>query len=313
MKFKKLAAGIMSAVMLATSAFAVNAGASGGITGYTEENFLNIYGKDLVQNGETVNVIDIKNGEYVDYSGRRYIHVEKTGKVEFEISGLSQTVGIGLMKEETMGWFIGLDTITVDGKSYKHDDIKKLESESDEYGGYYKLTTQSGVSISYGSFWRDQYTLSSADGKEHKIKLTYNKIEDGYYGVYVSSNYYDSTGKIIEPSKNTTLKFTFPSSSTASSSSSASTLAKTTLKTSTKNGKTTLKWTAVDGAEKYQLYVSTDGGKTYSRYKTYKATATKATYTLTKGNTYKFKVRSYKTVNGKKVYSKWSNVKTVKY
>lgn len=89
--------------------------------------------------------------------------------------------------------------------------------------------------------------------------------------------------------------------------------AKTTLSASAKKNKLTLTWDKVSDAEKYQVYVSTDGGKTYSRYKTYKATATKATYTLKKGNTYKFKVRSYKTVNGKKVYSKWSNVKTVKY
>ena len=34
---------------------------------------------------------------------------------------------------------------------------------------------------------------------------------------------------------------------------------------------------------------------------------------MTKGKTYKFKIRSYKTVDGKKVYSKWSNVKTIKY
>ena len=34
---------------------------------------------------------------------------------------------------------------------------------------------------------------------------------------------------------------------------------------------------------------------------------------MTKGTTYKFKVRSYKIVNGKKVYSKFSNVKVVKY
>ena len=106
--------------------------------------------------------------------------------------------------------------------------------------------------------------------------------------------------------KNTTIKF-------ISSASASETLNKTTLKASSKNGKATLKWSAVVGAERYQIYVSTDGGKTYSRYKTYKSTVLKSTYTMTKGKTYKFKIRSYKTVDGKKVYSKWSNVKTIKY
>ena len=92
-----------------------------------------------------------------------------------------------------------------------------------------------------------------------------------------------------------------------------SALAKTKLSVSSKNGKATLKWDKVDGAEKYQVAYSTDGGKTFKTYKTYKSTATKATFKMTKGTTYKFKVRSYKTEGGKKVYSKWSNVKTVKY
>lgn len=84
-----------------------------------------------------------------------------------------------------------------------------------------------------------------------------------------------------------------------------------TIKATAKKNKLTLSWNKVSGAEKYQVCCSTDGGKTYKALK--ELTKTSATITLKKGSSYKFAVRSYKTVNGKKVYSKFSNVKSVKY
>ncbi|MBO6229062.1 MAG: hypothetical protein J6O50_00715 [Ruminiclostridium sp.] len=310
MKFKKMFAGIMSAVMLATSAFAVNAGATGGMN--VDEEWLKSNKDKIVQNGEIIKVCDVIDSRY--HSTTLYFHVGKTGKVEleFKVNGQFHNFGIEFRKGEISYDLYKFDTITIDGKSYKYDDFEVRNNNG--LFDYYELDTQSGVRFVEGACEGEYYVYPN-DGKEHTIKLTYNQIEDGYYGIYTyfSESIDSSTGEYIELSKDMTIKINFPSSSSTASTSSATAPAKTTLKASSKNGKATLKWTAADGAEKYQVAYSTDGGKTYKIYKTYKSTATKATYAMTKGNTYKFKVRSYKTVNGKKVYSKWSNVKTIKY
>ncbi len=89
---------------------------------------------------------------------------------------------------------------------------------------------------------------------------------------------------------------------------------KTTL-TVTKKSDTKAKfsWTAVDGAEKYQLYYSTDG-KTYKKLATLSGSKTSVTL---KGldfekYDYKFKIRSYGTSDSTKYYSTFSKVVTVK-
>ena len=78
--------------------------------------------------------------------------------------------------------------------------------------------------------------------------------------------------------------------------------------------KMTVKWGKNTKATGYEIWYSTS--KSFSTKKT--ATVTKNTTvsktitSLTKGKTYYVKVRSYKTVSGKKYYSAWSVVKTVK-
>jgi len=78
--------------------------------------------------------------------------------------------------------------------------------------------------------------------------------------------------------------------------------------------KMTVKWGKNTKATGYEIWYSTS--KAFSTKKT--ATVTKNTTvsktitSLTKGKTYYVKVRSYKTVSGKKYYSAWSVVKTVK-
>lgn len=89
---------------------------------------------------------------------------------------------------------------------------------------------------------------------------------------------------------------------------------KTTLKAAKKSdSKVKLSWTAVKGAEKYQIYYSTDG-KTYKKLAT--ASGSKTSVTLSgldfKKYDYKFKIRSYGTDDGKKYYSSFSKTVTVK-
>ncbi len=90
---------------------------------------------------------------------------------------------------------------------------------------------------------------------------------------------------------------------------------KTTLKVSKKSDtKAKFSWAKVKGAEKYQIYYSTNGGKSYKKLAT--VSGSKTSYTSSKLDfdkyNYKFKIRSYKTVDGKKYYSSYSKVVTVK-
>ena len=82
------------------------------------------------------------------------------------------------------------------------------------------------------------------------------------------------------------------------------------LKITTSAGKPKLTWNKVDGATKYYIYRSTDG-KNYKQY----TSTTKTSYTNTSttiGTTYYYKVKAAKVVNGKNVYSVYSNVKSMK-
>lgn len=84
-------------------------------------------------------------------------------------------------------------------------------------------------------------------------------------------------------------------------------------KLTTAKAKATLTWSDVNGESGYEIYASTkkDGG--FKKVASTKANVTKATVSkLTSGKTYYFKVRSYKSVNGVKVYSAWSGLKSVK-
>ena len=82
------------------------------------------------------------------------------------------------------------------------------------------------------------------------------------------------------------------------------------IKIATSAGKPKISWSKVDGATKYYIYRSTDG-KTYKQY----TTTTKTSYADSNakiGTTYYYKVKAAKVVNGKTVYSAYSNVKSIK-
>ncbi len=89
---------------------------------------------------------------------------------------------------------------------------------------------------------------------------------------------------------------------------------KTTIKVTKKSDiKAKFTWTAVDGAEKYQLYYSTNGGK-YKKLATVSGSKTSVTLSGLdfEKNDYKFKIRSYGTDDGTKYYSSFSKAVTVK-
>ena len=95
--------------------------------------------------------------------------------------------------------------------------------------------------------------------------------------------------------------------------STATKTAKPTIKTATlSSGKVTLTWNNVSGESGYEIYYSTSKNGTYKKMAS--VAANKTSYTtskLTAGKTYYFKVRAYKTVGDSKIYSAFSDVKSV--
>jgi fibronectin type 3 domain-containing protein len=75
-----------------------------------------------------------------------------------------------------------------------------------------------------------------------------------------------------------------------------------------------LTWKRVSGASGYEVYRSLKKTKSYKKIATVKkgSTVTWKNKKLIRGKTYYYKIRAYRTVNGKKVYSSWSSVKSVK-
>ena len=86
---------------------------------------------------------------------------------------------------------------------------------------------------------------------------------------------------------------------------------KATIKVTAKKYKAAIKWSKVAGADKYVLYKSgSKNGKFIKQRITVKTGYTDTN--VKKGKTYYYKVRSYRNVNGKKIYSPTSKIKTVK-
>lgn len=84
-------------------------------------------------------------------------------------------------------------------------------------------------------------------------------------------------------------------------------------KLTTTKGKATLNWSNVSGESGYEVYYSANKNSGFKQATTTNANVVKASKSkLTSGKTYYFKVRAYKTVDGTKIYSAWSAVKSVK-
>ena len=74
-----------------------------------------------------------------------------------------------------------------------------------------------------------------------------------------------------------------------------------------------LTWKKVSGVTGYEIYMKTGSKGSYKKIKTISAGKTTFTKTkLTKGKKYSFKIKAYRKVGNKKVYSSWSNIKSLK-
>ena len=82
--------------------------------------------------------------------------------------------------------------------------------------------------------------------------------------------------------------------------------------TSPSTKKIKLTWTNISSRTTgYNIYMATSKNGTYKNIgSTSNKSFTKGN--LTKGKTYYFKVRAYRTIDGKKVYSSYSSIKSIK-
>ena len=84
------------------------------------------------------------------------------------------------------------------------------------------------------------------------------------------------------------------------------------LKVTCKARKFTVSWTKNKKASGYQVQYRKKGAKKFSNLKKATTKLKVKSKKLKKGKKYQFRVRTYKVINGKKVYGKWTKVKTVK-
>lgn len=144
---------------------------------------------------------------------------------------------------------------------------------------------------------------------------------------------YRSVSVIVKGTKQDEVKDSKPATKPSESATTPSTTQPTTKPSTTKNTKTvkpkktsikklskgkkkfTVTWAKVSGVKGYQIQYSSDKKfKNYNKSVTVtKQKSTKATVKKLKSKKkYYVRVRTYKTVNGKKIYSSWSKVKSVK-
>lgn len=144
---------------------------------------------------------------------------------------------------------------------------------------------------------------------------------------------YRSVSVIVKGTKQDEVKDSKPATKPSESATTPSTTQPTTKPSTTKNTETvkpkktsikklskgkkkfTVTWAKVSGVKEYQIQYSSDKkfkknnkSVTVTKQKTTKATVKK----LKSKKKYYVRVRTYKTVNGKKIYSSWSKVKSVK-
>ena len=173
-----------------------------------------------------------------------------------------------------------------------YDSVKITWSKSSKAEGY---EIQRSTKSSTG------YKTAGTAGGAKTVAWTDKKLATGttyYYRVRAVSSY--EGGKVY--------------SSWSAVKSAKPLLSKTTVKLKAGKKKAAVSWKKVSGANGYKIYRSTKKGSGYKCVKTItKGSTVKYTNRSLKSNkTYYYKVKAWRTVNGKKVYSSYSAVKSVR-
>ena len=223
----------------------------------------------------------VKDKDYkVTYKNNKYI-----GTASAVIKGINDYTG-----SKTVTFKIIPKTVTGLSTASTTSSITLKWSNVSSVSGYevYRATSKSGTYTKMKTTTSTSYqntSLSKTSTYYYKVRAYKTVNGKKYYGKY---------------------------SSVIASATTPSTPTITVKSPSTKTVKVT--WNKITGASGYEIYRKTGSSGTYSRIKTVTSGST-LSYTnssLTKGKTYYYKVRAYKNVNGKKLYSSYSSVKSVK-
>ena len=225
----------------------------------------------------------LKNGTHYTVS---YSNNKNTGKATIKITGTGDYKGTVtktfiIIPKQVTGFKV---------KSQTTSTITMSWSKVTGASGYkiYSYNYSKGQWEYVGKTTSTSYTVKKLKaGTTYKYRVRAYKTDDNtqYFGTYSSSI-------------RTATKTKAPSIS----------------KLTTKSKKATIKWSKISGATGYEIYMATSKSGKYSKIKTItKASTVSYTKTkLTKKKTYYFKIRTYKTVDGIKIYSSYSNVKSIK-
>lgn len=173
-------------------------------------------------------------------------------------------------------------------KSYSLNSVRIAWSKVSDATGYeiYRATSKNGKYKRVKTTTSNEYKNSKLTaGKTYYYKVRAYKIVNGkkIYGEYSS----------VEEAKT---KAKAPKLRSVSSS----------------KDKISVKWNKVTGAAGYEVYVRKDNGK----YTLLKSTSSKTSgltiKKISKKTKYSFKIKAYRTIGKQKIYSSWSNVKSVK-
>ena len=257
-------------------------------------------------NGEFIYENDVKEknikfeaGAYIFYV---YIEVEDSSTTIVNYDKFSDTIklnNINFRKNAVCDYYVGYSTdfvvIPAQVKNVKVTSQKEKEisiswsKNSGSVAGY-KIYTYDYEKKKYkfvGKTTNTKYTLKNLkSGSTYKIKVNaYITVDGKDYG---SKDLIITT--VTKPSKPTIKSAT------------------------TKNNSVTLKWNRVTGSTGYEIWMSTEKTKGYKKITTITKAST-LSYTkksLSKNKTYYFKIKAYKTIDGKKVYGAYSDIKQIK-
>ncbi len=241
--------------------------------------------------GTNINTaITLKDGnkelkEGMDYSVS-YVNNNNTGKVTTTITG--KGIYAGTITRTFL--IIPSQVTNLKAKSQKEKEITLQWSKNGGNVTGYKLYQYNSKTKKWnyiGKTTNNNYTIKKLTvGTTYKFKVkAYKKIDKKYY-----------EGKQAELSATTQ-----PSKTKIN-------------KLTTKNKKVIIKWNKVSNATGYEIYMSKNKNKGYSKIKniTKKSTVKYTKKKLKKNKKYYFKVRTYRIVNGMKLYSSYSNIKSIK-
>lgn len=278
---------------------------SGKVAGINGNVDLNYYYKSNPINISKTTISSISNQKYTGSKITPSISIKYNNKtlskdIDYTVSFKNNTsIGTSTVTIKGKGNYTGTKTITfkIVPKTVTNTKISSTSSSSiklnwskvSNASGYriYRSTSKNGTYTKVKDITNNStltYTdsgLSSNKKYYYKIKSFKNVNGQKYYGYY--SNIISSETKLSTP----TIKLSTPKSKSIK-----------------------VSWNKISGSKGYEVYRATSKKGTY--YK--KSTTSNLSYTntgLTKGKTYYYKVRAYKIVNGNKVYSSFSSIKSI--